>query len=219
MPEENNPQPKLAENSPMPPTSGNTEPQPIEVMPVRQLKVLFIWKAPLRPFKRRDKEFWTTVLAIIFLLSLILFLAGGQFMLIAVIVSLAFVYYVLSTVPPEEIEYRITNKGVSFEEKSYDWDLLWRFWFSDKYSQRLLNIDTRLSLPGRLIFVIKKEDEQKIKEIMEKYLLNEEAEPTFFDRASAWLAKKVPLDLEKKEETTVSSTASPTPPSTTTPNF
>jgi len=214
MPEENLPEQKLPPNPP--PETLGAEPQPIEVMAVRQLKVLFTWKAPLRPFKKRDKEFWTTVLAIIFLLSLILFLAGGQFMLIAVIISLAFVYYVLSTVPPEEVEYRITNKGVAFEDRSYDWDLLWRFWFSDKYDQRLLNIDTRLSLPGRLTFVVKKEDEPKIKEIMEKYLLNEEAEPTFFDKASAWLAKKVPLDLEKKEETP----ASPVPPPITSPtNF
>jgi len=170
---------------------------PIEVMPVRQMKVLFSWKGPIRPFKRRDKDFWTTVLAIIFLISLILFFVKEWF-LIAAIISLAFVYYVLSTVPPEEIEYRITTKGVSFAEKSYDWDFLWRFWFSDKYNDRLLNIDTRLAVPGRLSFVIKKEDEPKIKEIMEKYLLHEEAPPTFFDKASAWLAKKIPLELEEK---------------------
>lgn len=192
------------------PEPQTTEPQPIEVMSVRQLKILFNWKAPLRPFKKRDKEFWTTVLAIIFLLSLILFFVKEWF-LIAAIFSLAFLYYVLSTVPPEEIEYRITNKGIAFEDRSYDWEFLWRFWFSDKYEQRLLNIDTRLSLPGRLSFVIKKEDETRIKEILEKYLLNEEAELTFFDKASAWLAKKVPLDLEEKKEPTVT-TSSTVPP-------
>lgn len=205
MPEENLPGKELTKNSP----SGlaNNEAQPIEVMAVRQLKILFTWKAPLRPFKKRDKEFWTTVLAIIFLLSLILFFVKEWF-LIAAIISLAFVYYVLSTVPPEEIEHRITNKGISFEDKSYDWEYLWRFWFSDKYDQRLLNIDTRLNLPGRLLFVIKKDEESKIKEILEKYLLNEEAPATFFDKASAWLAKKVPLDFEEKKETAI-------PPSTT----
>lgn len=140
-------------------------------------------------------------MAIIFLISLILFFVK-EWLLIAAIFSLAFVYYVLSTVPPEEIEYRITTRGVSFAEKSYDWDFLWRFWFSDKYDSRLLNIDTKLSLPGRLSFVIKKEDEPKIKEIMEKYLLNEEAPLTFLDKASAWLRKRVPLELEKKEPTT-----------------
>lgn len=175
-----------------------TESQPVEVLPVRQLKILFSWKAPIRPFKRRDKDFWTTVVAIIFLLSLILFFVK-EWMLIAAIISLAFVYYVLSTVPPEEIEYKITNKGIYFADKSYDWDFLWRFWFSDKYNDRLLNIDTKISLPARLTFVIKKEDEKKIGEILEKYLLHEEAPPSFLDKASAWLAKKIPLEIEKKE--------------------
>lgn len=184
------------------PKVSPSETQPLEVLPVRQLKVLFSWKAPIRPFKRRDKDFWTTVLAIIFLISLILFFVKEWF-LIATIISLAFVYYVLSTVPPEEIEYRITNKGVAFEERSYDWDFLWRFWFSEKYGQRLLNIDTRLSLPVRLTFVIKKEDEEKIGKILGEYLLHEEAMPTFFDKAAAWLVKKVPLDLGEKKEPVV----------------
>lgn len=197
MPEENLPPSQLEGNQT--PELSDSEPQPIEVMAVRQLKVLFAWKAAVRPFKKRNKEYWTTVFAILFLLVLILFFVKEWF-LIAAIISLAFVYYVLSTVPPEEIEYRITNKGVAFEDKSYDWEYLWRFWFSNKYDQRLLNIDTRLNLPGRLLFVIKKEDEKQIKEILEKYLLNEEAPLTFFDKASAWLAKKVPLDLEEKEE-------------------
>lgn len=213
MPEENLPETNFPESA----TQGHQEPepQPIEVMAVRQMKILFSWKAPLRPFKKRDKEFWTTVLAIIFLLSLILFFVKEWF-LIAAIISLAFVYYVLSTVPPEEIEYRITTKGISFGEKSYDWDLLWRFWFSNKYSERLLNIDTKLNLPGRLSLVIKKENEQVIKEIMEKYLLNEEAPLTFMEKASAWLAKKVPLDLEKREEVPPSPVS---PPKTSPTNF
>jgi len=180
----------------------SSEASPVEVLPVRQMKILFSWKAPLRPFKRRDREFWTTVIAIIFLVGMILFFVK-EWLLIAAMVALAFVYYVLSTVPPEEIEYRITNRGITFADKSYDWDYLWRFWFSDKYSDRLLNIDTKLTLPGRLSFVIKKEEEKTIEEIMEKYLLHEEAEPTFFDKASSWLAKKIPLELEEKKESTV----------------
>jgi len=106
----------------------SSEASPVEVLPVRQMKILFSWKAPLRPFKRRDREFWTTVIAIIFLVGMILFFVK-EWLLIAAMVALAFVYYVLSTVPPEEIEYRITNRGITFADKSYDWDYLWRFGF------------------------------------------------------------------------------------------
>jgi hypothetical protein len=173
--------------------------QPIEVIPVRQMRVLFTWKAPIRPFKRRSKEFWLTALAIILLTSLI-FIFFKEWFFIATILAAAFVYYVLSTVPPEELEYRITTKGISFEKTNYDWDLLWRFWFSEKHNSRILNIDTRLTVPGRITFVVPREDEGTIRETLEKYLINEEAPPTFLEKAADWLTKKFPLEIETEEK-------------------
>src|SRR3989304_4840218 len=86
------------------------EPRPVVVRrePERDLVT---WTAPSRPFKRRDRQFYTTVFAIAGIISLILFLAEGL-MPVILIVALVFLYYVLSTVPPENIEYKITTKGV-----------------------------------------------------------------------------------------------------------
>jgi len=64
VPEENLPLSQLEGNQT--PELSDSEPQPIEVMAVRQLKVLFAWKAAVRPFKKRNKEYWTTVFAILF---------------------------------------------------------------------------------------------------------------------------------------------------------
>lgn len=176
-------------------TSNNT---PVEVIPSKELKVIYSWFAPSRLFKRRDREFWTTVLAIVFLIGLILFFVKEWF-LIAAIIALTFVYYVLSTVQPEDMEYKITNRGLVYVGQTYPWENLVRFWFSEKYGQKIVNFELKGGLPGRIIFLLGKEDEKKIKEILLKYLVEDEPEPTFLDKASDWLQKKVPLESEGKE--------------------
>src|SRR3989344_2388837 len=80
-------------------------------------KDLHSWKAPSRPFKKRGREFWVTVLSIAALLAFVLFLAEGV-MPVILIISLVFLFYVLSTVTPEEIEYKITNRGVKVADKT-----------------------------------------------------------------------------------------------------
>lgn len=180
------------------PANNLIEDRPIEVMAVRQMRILYTWKAPLRAFKKRSKEFWLTVLAIVLLTSLI-FMFFKEWFFIAAILAASFYYYVKSTVPPEEMEYRITTKGISFQETNYDWDILWRFWFSDKLGSRILNIDTKLTAPGRINFIINRNEEGEIKEILEKYLINEEAPSTFLDKAATWLTKKFPLEIEEEK--------------------
>src|ERR1035437_3250582 len=100
-----NERPKSTLNNP----SVSQEPSPVVVRrePERDLVT---WIAPSRPFKRRDKQFYTTVFAIAGIVSLVLFLAEGV-MPVVLIVAFVFLYYVLSTVPPENVEYKITNKG------------------------------------------------------------------------------------------------------------
>ena len=184
MPEEN-----LAENSGTP---------PIEVLPSKELKILYSWMAQVRPFKKRDKEFWTTVIAIVILVGLILFFVKEWF-LIAAIVSLTFVFYVLSTVKPEEMEYKITNRGIIYTGQTYPFEAIRQFWFSEKYGQRVVNFELQGGgLDGRLTILVGKGEEGKIKEILLKYLVEEEVKPNFLDKAADWLQKKVPLESEKK---------------------
>lgn len=180
MPEEN-----LAENSPP------------EVIPSKELKILYSWQAPIRPFKKRDKEFWTTILSIVFLVGLILFFVKEWF-LIAAIISLVFVYYVLSTVEPEEIEYKITNRGLTYSGQTYPWEGISQFWLSEKYGQKVINFELRGGgLVGRLTILVGKGEEKKIRELLLKYLIEEEVKPNFLDKAADWLQKKVPLESER----------------------
>lgn len=181
---------------------------PIEVIPSKELRVLYAWEAPSRPFKRRDREFWTTVIAIVFLVGLILFFVREWF-LIAAIVSLTFVYYVLSTVEPEKVSYKITNRGLVYTGETYPWENLVQFWLGEKYGQRVLNFELRTGLIGRLTLLVGEGDEQKIKEVLLKYLTEEEPKPNFLDKASDWMQKKIPLEGEEKTEKPPLATPSP----------
>lgn len=169
---------------------------PVEVLPVRQMKVLLSWKAPVRVFKKRDREFWTTVLAIAFLLGIILFFIK-EWLLIVAIIALIFVYYVLSTVVPEEVEHQITNRGVRFAGKEYFWEEILSFWFSERLGQQVLNFGLRVGIPSRLELLLGQMEDKKIKEILVKYLPEETPQPSFLDKASDWLTKKIPLEIGK----------------------
>lgn len=155
-------------------------------------KELFSWKAPARPFKKRDKEFFTTVLALAFLIGLILFFVEG-ILPVAVVIALVFLVYVLSTVEPEEVEHAVTTKGVSFVGKKYRWEELTRFWFTKRFGNELLVFES-LGIPNRIEMVVQEADKERIKNAVEDYLVYEEAAPNFLDKAAAWFSKQVPLE-------------------------
>jgi hypothetical protein len=167
----------------------NTEPQTVVVRrePERDLA---IWTAPARPFKRRDRQFYVTTFAIAGIVSLILFLAEG-IMPVILIISLVFLYYVLSTVQPEEIEYKITTKGVKIATKLTEWQLLNRYWFTKRFDNELMIIDT-VMLPGRIEFVINTEIKDKLKKEISAYIPYEEVPPTGIDKITNWFATKLP---------------------------
>lgn len=148
------------------------------------------WIAPSRPFKRRDKQFYITTISIAGMVSLILFLAEGA-MPVILIISLIFLYYVMSTVAPEDLEYKITNKGVKVGGRRTDWQALGRFWFSKRYDSDLLVFETRM-IPNRMEFVIKAEIKEEIEKILKEYLVHEEISPSNLDKAVDWFSKKLP---------------------------
>ena len=74
--------------------SENTMPDPPDLN-----EVLLFWKSPSHPFKKRNRLFYQTVAAITFLLVVIVFFLR-EFILIGVILSIAFVVYAISSVPP-----------------------------------------------------------------------------------------------------------------------
>lgn len=151
---------------------------------------LVSWTAPARPFKRRDRQFYVTIFAMAGIVSLILFLAEGL-MPVLLVVSLVFLYYVLQTVEPENIEYKITTKGVKIADRLNEWSGFRRFWFSRRFDSELAVFETA-GLGGRIEVVINPEIKESLKKDVSKYIPYEEIPASGLDRVTNWVAKRLP---------------------------
>ena len=159
----------------------------------RPKKTIISWSAPSRPFKKRNRQYYTTVILIVFLVSLILFFAG-QFLPIAVVISVGFLAYVLSSVPPHEVKIEVTTYGIEIEDLLYYWEEMGRFWFEKKYNQELLTIEV-MRFPGRIILMFDNNRKKDLRELFSEVLLEEKPTDTFYDKAAKWLQEKIPLEL------------------------
>ncbi len=180
-----------SEHSALPPQQA---PVPVVTQPEPERELL-AWEAPSRPFKKRSREFYTTVAALVVLLSVILALAR-EFLLIGVIMSFGFFAYVLASVPPLKIGHRLTNKGVRSGQQLYLWQQMGRYWWDEKWGAKLLSIELPAQFPGRLQLLLGESNKKDLEEILSKYLIKQKPEPTWIDKASKWLQEKIPLESE-----------------------
>lgn len=179
------------------PPQDQTIPTPAPVTIMKPpLKDLLVWKSPARPFKPRDREFYTTAGSIIFLVCVIL-LFIKEFLLIMVLMALAFLVYILSTVKPEEVDHKITTRGIVTVQKAYPWEQLGRFWFETKFHDQVLMIENFVGLPTRLMLLIHEPDKKQIEALLKQYLIKEKPEKTQIEKAAEWLQKKVPLETSR----------------------
>jgi hypothetical protein len=153
-------------------------------------KVLYSWSAPARPFKKRGKEFWVTAGAIIIVIGLVFFAIEG-IMPVLLLIALTFLFYVMNSVKPEIIEYKITNYGVRMASKTTEWDRVSRFWFSKRFESDLLIFETA-GFTGRLELVINQTDIDQLRNVLGKYITEEEVPPTYIDKTANWLSRKMP---------------------------
>ncbi len=193
------------------PNTQTVEPEdgflPAPVTVVKEpIKTLFAWQALSRPHKQYSREVYTTAASIIFLLCVILIFLK-EFMLIVAILAFGFLFYALSSVVPEEIEYKITNRGLAIMDKKYPWEQLGRYWIEKKWAHQVLYIENYLGLPLRLMLVINPEDKDKIIQLLDRYLLKERPEKTYMEKAGDWLQQKVSLEANHRN-------TAPTPNST-----
>lgn len=155
------------------------------------------WEAPERSFKNRGRDFWITAIAILVLVSVILIFIK-EFFLIVALGSLLFLYYVLATIPPENIKIRISNKAVYFGEARYEWDLLENFWFAKSLDSETVNLGTWLRFPRVISLVINSKDKDKIKNLISKKIPFVKNSPSVVDKITRWAAERLPLE-DKKE--------------------
>lgn len=152
------------------------------------------WKAPSRLFKKRDRIFFQTVIALVILITLILFLIN-EFLLIGVVLAVAFVSYVLATVPPEEIENKITVKGIETAGLMNKWEELNGFWFDEKWGQNMVVIEKKTGFPNRLIILLGNMDKKEIKEALNEHIpFLLPPDKAWVDKAADWLHRHLPFE-------------------------
>ena len=170
-----------------------------EINDLYEEKVLFEWEAPERHYQKKGKDFWVTSVAILILVSVILIFIN-EFFLIMALISVLFVYYALSSVPPGTVKNKLTNRAVYFGELRYEWNGLQNFWFKKSLSNQTINFDTMLRFPRMVSLVIDLEDQEKIKEIVVKRIPLLENSPTFVDKLTKWFADRLPLEDRKEDK-------------------
>lgn len=168
-----------------------------------EIKTLLSWTAPARPFRKKDRSYYTTVAILVILLALIAILIQ-EFLLIGVLFALGFVTYVLAFVPPGDVDYKISTQGVTIGENFYFWHSLDSFWFKIREGMKVLFIQTKIRFPGQLMLVLDPstssgQGEEEIKKEIAKFLpFHEIPQTTLLERWADGLAKHFPLENTHK---------------------
>lgn len=168
-------------------------PSSLDVNP-NLIKTYLSWKAPSRPFRKKDRSYYTTIAILVILGVLIAFLAQ-QFLLIGALLALSFVAYVLGFTPPEDVDYKISTQGITIGDHFYFWSNLDSFWLGEKENQKILYILTNLRFPATLMMMLGFQNEEQMKKIVAKYLpFHEIAPKSLLDSWSESLQKHFPLE-------------------------
>jgi len=165
---------------------GFEKPQPEEE--------LIQWQAPSRPFKKHNRQFYTTTGMIVLLVGLILFFAG-QTLPMAVIIAVVFYIYVQNSIVPGLVVYKLTTYGIRVADDLYYWEELGRFWFTEQYGKPVLRIEVT-RFPFRLAILLGDLSKEDMTAILSEILLNEKPPLTTYEKMARWLHEKIPLDLD-----------------------
>lgn len=150
------------------------------------------WESPGWVYKQRDKEFYRNIGAILFFLFVILIVIQ-EYILVVAVLSIVFVIYVLSTVPPPLVKHRVTNRGLESAGRFYRWEEFTEFWFEERWNQKLVVIQPRSG--PRLMLLVGSQKQEVIQQALQKELIfRTEPEKNIMDKASGWLSEKLPLD-------------------------
>lgn len=160
------------------------------------VKTLLSWSAPGRPFRKRTRQFYLSVLLLFFLVEVILFLFS-EYQLMLAVGALSFLSVVLATVPPSNFHYTISTEGVKVEDHFYLWKELYDFYFKKLQGEDTLIIRTEAYIPGELQIPLGEVSRNHVRRVMVQFLpYREVVKATFMEKSADWLSKNFPLDKQ-----------------------
>jgi hypothetical protein len=158
------------------------------------VKTYLSWSAPGRPFSKKGRQFYATVILLMMLAQIIFFLLSW-YELMVVVLALVFLSLVLYTIPPKDFHYKITSEGVRVEDYSYIWQELYDFYFKRVDNVDTLVIRTEDLVPGELRMTLGSIPREHVRKILVHFLpYREYVKPTFVERSADWLSHNFPLE-------------------------
>jgi len=161
-------------------------------------QLIYSWKAPLRPYKKRSKLIIRFYVALSLLLSLIIFFSGDKILLIP-IWSILFLFYTLTITPPPEVENKITTFGIESAGVIAPWENLSHFYFGHRFGFDTLTIVSQAPFFYHFYLVIpNNEVKEKVFYILTQHLIyQEKPQRTLTDKIADFFLSLLP---EEKEE-------------------
>lgn len=154
---------------------------------------VLVWRSMERAYKMRGKEFFSTVVVLALLVSVILFFIEGL-MPVMVIWAIFFVVWSANRTPPVETDHRLTTLGIRTGGSFFRFSEMRQAWVEEKYADRVLRIMLS-KFPGQASLIIKKEDERKIIEYLaDKGVIIFKPDLTKVERLVKWMGEKIPLE-------------------------
>lgn len=133
-----------------------------EVTSYEERKEVFIWNTEVIG-SSIPKRYKSAILIIGTLLMIYLIL-NRDVVLVVLILSLVFLYGILTSTNKNTYTYKIYNNGIDYFGTFYTWDKFrFYFFFTD---QNIIGIDTVDLAPGRLYIYFNPEDKEKIDNIL-----------------------------------------------------
>lgn len=175
-------------------------------------QVVFLWKAPLRPYKKRSTIIIRFYLAVALLLSLIIFFFGDVVLLVP-IWAVSFLFYVLTITPPPEVENKITRFGIESAGITLRWETLSHFYFGKKFGFITLTIVSKPPYFYHFYLVVPNEQTKQylLKILSEHLIYQEKPNKSFIDKIIDWFSSLIP-DEEELSQPSVFSKPEPASP-------
>jgi len=174
-------------------------------------QIIYSWKAPLRPYKKRSKLILRFYVALSLLLSLIIFFFGDKILLLP-IWSILFLFYTLTITPPPEVENKITTFGIESAGVIAAWENLSYFYFSRRFGFDTLTIVSQPPFFYHFYLVIpNNEVKEKVFSILTQHLIyQEKPQKTLADKIADFFLNLLPEEEEQRLTPTKTLTASET---------
>lgn len=132
--------------------------------------VLLEWVGPTKmPSAKKNDKFMRAATIIGFVVLLIL-LIMQEFVVIVAVLVVFFVYYVLNSMPSNEVSYKISNLGFEYDGQFFPWNQFRYFFMQEKEDMVMFSLDLQSSLLSRLFVFSTAEMAPQVLNALDEYL-------------------------------------------------